>query len=79
MSTELFVFHGAKGKPVKLSTGDQVKWIGVDGWVKMGIFVDHSAKFEDTSMVYRILHILVPEAGITKIPKDMIYQLEVIS
>jgi hypothetical protein len=73
------VFHGAKGKPVKLSPGDQVKWIGVDGWVKLGIFMDHSAKFEGTSMVYRILHILIPGAGITKIPKDVIFQLEVIS
>lgn len=77
-SSELFVFHGARGKPVKLSPGDQVRWIGVDGRSNLGIFMDHSAKFENTSMVYRILHILVPDAGITKIPKDMIFQLEVI-
>jgi len=73
------VFHGAKGKPVKLSPGDQVRWIGVDGVMKMGIFVDHSVKGEGTSLEYRILHILVPEKGIIKIPKDMIFKLERIS
>jgi hypothetical protein len=79
MGVREFEFHGARGKPVNLSRGNFVRWMGVSGGIKTGIYMDHSLRFPGGSLEYVLLHILVPNEGIVEIPKNMIFKLEVIS